>query len=296
MRLRPFIGWAVFFFLAAIIAQAVPSVTGSYYFLKGKHLFSKGDYQAAAAAYERSVGSDPKFARGYIELGLSYHQLEKYPQAEDAFKKAVTIHDDACAECGLGMVLHAQGRNEEAEKALKRAASLNPQDPCAFNHLGRMYYKLERYPEAIEAFRSEINLRPSALAYHFLATSYVYNDQFDKAVTAYRQVLRLDPNYSEVYAPLGHAENYLGRKSEAIDAYRKALKADPDNTEVRLWLGYAELERGNNKAAQEQYEALRRLDSKSAESLLGQIRLRTGDELVNTDSQPVRALVKRQSK
>lgn len=273
MRLRPFIGWAVFFFLAAIIAQAVPSATGSFYFLKGKHSFARGDYEAAVAAYERSVSSDPEFARGYLELGLAYRQLEKYPQAEEAFKKAVTIYDDACGECALGMVLHDQGRNEEAEKALKKAATLNPRDTCAFNQLGRMYYKLERYPEAIEAFRSEINLRPSAIAYHFLGTCYVYDDQFEKAVTAYREALRLDPN-SEVYAPLGHAENYLGRKSEAIDAYRKALKADPNDIEVRLWLGLTELERGNKQAAWEQYEILRRLDYKSAEELLGQIRQR----------------------
>ena len=55
MRLRPFIGWAVFFFIAAVIAQSVPSLTGSYYFLKGKGSFAKGDYEAAVAAYERSV-------------------------------------------------------------------------------------------------------------------------------------------------------------------------------------------------------------------------------------------------
>ena len=31
--------------------------------------------------------SDPEFARGYVELGLSYYELEKYAEAEQAFKK-----------------------------------------------------------------------------------------------------------------------------------------------------------------------------------------------------------------
>src|SRR5687767_5828987 len=167
MRFRPLIGWAVFFFIAAVIAQSVPSVAGSYYFLKGKNFYAKGDYESAIVAYKRSVSSDPEFARGYIELGLSYRELEKYAEAEQAFKNALSIHDDSCAQCGLGSVYHLQGRNEEAEKTLKKAVAVHPKDECAFNQLGRMYYELERYPEAIEAFKSEINLRPSALAYHF---------------------------------------------------------------------------------------------------------------------------------
>lgn len=272
MRLRPFIGWAVFFFLAAIIAQVVPSATGSYYFLRGKHLFAKGDYEAAAVAYERSVSSDPDFARGYVELGFAYHELEKYPQAEDAFKKAVTIHDDSCAQCGLGMVLHRQGRNEEAEKALKKALILNPQDTCAFNQLGRMYYQLDRYPEAVEAFRGEINLRPSAIAYHFLGNSYLYQNQFEKALTAYDEVLRLNPKYSRVHVYIGHSYNNLRRWPEASDAYRKAIKADPDDVEARAGLIYTELQRGNAKAAYEQYEVVRKLDPESADKLLTRIK------------------------
>jgi tetratricopeptide (TPR) repeat protein len=274
MRLRPFIGWAVFFFLAAIIAQAVPSVTGSFYFLKGKHSFARGDYEAAVAAYERSVRSDPKFARGYVELGLAYHQLEKYPQAEDAFRKAVTIHDDSCAECGLGMVLHAQERNEEAEKALKKALRLNPRDVCAFNQLGRMYYKLDRYPQAIESFRSEINLRPSAIAYHFLGNSYLYSNQYEKALTAYREALRVDSNYSRVYVSMGHAAQNLRYLDEAIDAYQKAIRANADDAEARVGLISTELKRGNAQAAFQHYEVLRKLDPEWAARLFTYIEKR----------------------
>jgi tetratricopeptide (TPR) repeat protein len=271
MRLRPFIGWTVFFFIAAVIAQAVPSVTGSYYFLKGKGLFAKGYYEAAAVAYERSVSSDPEFARGYVELGSSYYQLEKYAEAEQAFKKAVSINDDSCAECGLGMVYHLQGRNEEAEKTLKKAAALNPGDACASNQLGRMYYKLERYPEAIEAFRTNVKLNPNAISYHFLGNSYLYSNQFEKALTAYDEALRAKPDYVRVYVYIGHAFSHLKRWPEAIDSYHKAIKANPDDAEARLGLGYLELQSGNKKAALEQYEILRIQDSEWADGLLKEI-------------------------
>lgn len=274
MRLRPFIGWAVFFFIAAVIAQSVPSLTGSYYFLKGKGLFAKGDYQGAAVAYERSVVSDPDFARGYIELGLSYNYLEKYAQAEEAFKKAVSIHDDSCGQCGLGMVYHLQGKNEEAEKALRKATTLNPQDSCAFNQLGRMYYKLDKYPEAIEAFQTDVKLRPTATSYHFLGNSHLYSNQFEKALTAYNEALRLKPKYYRVHVYMGHAYNNLRRWPEAREAYRNAIKADPDEIEARVGLTITELELGNPREASDQYEHVRRLDTEWADKLLAEMERR----------------------
>lgn len=287
MRLRPFVGWAVFFFLIAIIAQVVPSVSGSFYFIKGKRLYSKGDYRAAAVAYERAVSSDPDFARGYIELGSAYHQLEKYGEAEKAFTTAIGIREDSCAQCGLGMAYHMQGKNKEAETALKKAQKLNPGDLCAIYQLGRLYYNEERYQEAIEVFKEQIDIKPTAISYHFLGASYSYLDKFKEAREAYLEALRVDPNYTNVYVYLGHASYALGRLSEAVEAYRKAIKAKPDDVVARVSLGLTELKQGNIRAAIEQYEIVRRLDPAEADVLKR--------ELVDADSQPVSALEQRKS-
>lgn len=267
MRLRPIIGWAVFIFLVAIIAQAVPSVTGSYYFVKGKRLYAKGDYKGAAEAYQRSVESDPKFARGYVELGAAYRGLEDYAQAEKAFSKAVSIEEDSCAQCGLGMVYHLQNRNREAEAALKRAIDLNPADECAFHELGSLYYDEKRYPEAIQAFLTEITLRPRAGSYHFVGNSYRFTDKFEEALKAYHDALRLNPEYKRVFVDLGHTYNGLGRHAEAIEAYRKAIKAYPDDVNARVSLGLTLLRQGDAQAALEQYQIIEKLDPQRAETL-----------------------------
>jgi superkiller protein 3 len=267
MRLRPIIGWAVFLFIVAIIAQAMPSVTGSYYFVQGRRLYSKGDYKGAVAAYERSVASDPKFARGYVELGSAYRELEDYSQAEKAYAKAVSIEEDSCAQCGLGMIYHLQNRNREAEAALNRAIALNPGDECAFNYLGRLYYDEERYPEAIQAFWTETTLRPRATTYHFIGNSYRYTDKFEEAVKAYREALRLSPNYTQVFVDLGHTYNGLGRHAEAIDAFRQAIKANPNDIETRVSLALTQLRHGDRRAAFEQYAMIQKLDPQRAETL-----------------------------
>jgi tetratricopeptide (TPR) repeat protein len=271
MRARPVIGWGVFFLLIAIIASYVPSGLGSIYFIKGKLLSASGDHQAAVQAYQRATSSDPKFARTYVELGTSFLALEKYSDAETAFKQAMAIDDDACASCGLGMVYHRQRREDEAAKTFKRAISLNPNDTCPYDQLGRMYYDLGQYTESIEAFRQEINLQPSSVAYHFLGNGYYFTDKLEEARAAYQEAIRLTPNYEKAYIELGIVYNRLGRHADAIDSFQHALKIQPDDVIAHVGLGFTELQQGNKDAAIRQYRILRDLDPKWAERLLQEI-------------------------
>lgn len=238
MRLRPFIGWAVFFFIAE-----------------------------AAAAYEHSVGSDPAFARGYVELGLAYFQLEKLAESEKAFVTAAKIHEDSCALCGLGMVYHREERFEEAEVALKKALDLNPFDNCAINYLGRVYYQQGKYQPAIEAFRKELEIRPHAFTYHYLGNSYGFINQFQEARQAYKEALRLDPKYTEVYVDLAYACYRTDRPAEAAEIYRKAIKEDPENVAAHIGLSLSELKRGNKEMAFAHHIIAQRLDPEAATRL-----------------------------
>src|SRR6266850_2130196 len=281
MRVRPVIGWGIFFLLIAVIVNYLPSGLGGFYFIKGKGLATSGNHQAAVQAYQRAISSDPKFARTYVELGTSYLALEKYSEAEAAFKQATAIDDDSCASCGLGMVYHRQGREDEAVKTLKKAISLNPKDTCPYDHLGRMYYDLGRYAESIDAFRQEIKVQPSAVAYHFLGNGYYFTEKLEDAVAAYREAIRLKPDYGVVYIELGKVYNGLGRHADAIDSYQHALKIQPNDVIAHVGLGLTEFKQGNKDAAIRQYRILRDLDPEWAERLLREINSQQSDELTH---------------
>lgn len=268
MRLRPMLGWGVFFFLIAIIAQALPSSRGSYYFCKGKYLVATHKYEAAADAYQQAVNCDPKFARGYIELGSCYIALEKYVEAEDAFKKAVAIEDDSCASCGLGMTYRLQGKTAEAETALRHSIQLDSKDTCPYNQLGRLYYDQENYSSAIETLNQEIKLRPNIVTYHFIANATYYSGKVEESIDLYRKIVKLKPKYVSVYVDYARAFNRLGRHSDAIEVYEQGLKFAPDDVMLHVGLGMTEFGIGNKRAAMEEYRRLLQLDREWAERLL----------------------------
>ena len=61
-------------------------------------------------------------AESLINIGKTYFSQGKYPEAEQAFRKAVEQKpDNAEAWKGLGTALGAQGKNVEAEQAFRKA-------------------------------------------------------------------------------------------------------------------------------------------------------------------------------
>jgi len=268
MRLRPAIGWAVFIGLSSIIAQALPSPVGTYYFFQGQYFSKQGKYESAVEAYKKSVDSDPRFDRGHIELGSTYIQLENYAEAEKQFQQAMTIKEDSCAACGLGAVYRMEKRNDEAEAFLQKAIKLSPSDSCAYSQLGRLYYDLEKYPLAAESFATLVKIAPTSVNYHFLAKSLAESGRVKDSIEFYRQALKLDQSNATLCIDLATAYSQLARYPEAEAALTLAVYADPDSIKARSFLGVTNYIRGNVTEAMEQYHWVLGKDPKIAAEML----------------------------
>jgi tetratricopeptide (TPR) repeat protein len=268
MSLRSMVGWGVFLFLVCILFQVLPNPRATYYFIKGKERFSSRNYEGAAAAFRESVNSDPNFARGFVELGITYRVLEKYPEAEQAFKQAMSVEPDSCAACGLGIVYRLQNRRDEAEASLTRSIKLNPKDDCPYNQLGRLYYDEKEYSKAIEAFEQELKIKPSAVSYHFLANSLYNSKRTKESIAPYLKATSLDPNYEEVLVDLGRAYHELGQYPEANNALERAVKLDPEDEKARSFLAVTQFISGHKQAAMEQYRWLLKKNPSLAAQLL----------------------------
>ncbi len=199
-------------------------------------------------------------ARAYVEMGSVNLSFKRYPQAEKAFLKARSIKDESCASCGLGTTYHRMGRHDDAEKAFKHAITLNDNDICAYDYLGRMYYDLRKYPEAIIVFKRAAALNPSFNTYMFLGNAYVWAREYQPSLNAYKEAIRLDPNAAIAHLQLGIAYDYLDRREEAMKEYKEAIKLDPDDERAHYSLAMAYIAMHNKPAALAEYEILRKLD------------------------------------
>jgi tetratricopeptide (TPR) repeat protein len=116
-----------------------------------------------------------------------------------------------------------------------------------------------KHDKAISAYREAIRLDPGfAGAWLNLGNSYDAIGQPEKAITALRESLRLKPGLVEAWYDLGLTYVHFGHYENAVNAYQKVIQLKPDFPGVWVSLGLAYLDLNQYDLAINAYrEALR---------------------------------------
>jgi len=136
----------------------------------------------------------------------------------------------------LGVALMNQGRLEEAEACFRR--NLRMIASTYFN-LGLALFRAERYEKALENFRRALELEPEDPEYHNLVgDTYDELGQLDEAEKYLRSAIEIDKKYAMGHYDLGvFLSRRRGQKEKAVAAFKQALKSDPDM--VQAYYGIA---------------------------------------------------------
>ncbi|MGC4047931.1 MAG: tetratricopeptide repeat protein [Armatimonas sp.] len=132
---------------------------------------------------------------------------QRYTEAEDAFRKAISIEPgNAHAWNNLGILLTIHlGRHEEAEEAFKKSISIDASLAAPWNNLGNLLTDhLGYYEEAEIAFRKAIEIYPALPSpwnnLGNLLTDYM--GRYEEAEIALRKAISLDPKYAPAFSNL----------------------------------------------------------------------------------------------
>jgi serine/threonine-protein kinase len=234
-------------------------------YLKGKFELDKRTQEgflAAAEYFQKAVDTDASFAAAYAALGATYLHMATYevrppaeviPKAKDAIAKAQEL-DEHLAEAhaslasirfynletvgveaefqraialnpGFAQGLHAyalylaaMGRKQESLTEVKLARELDPKSLIINANAGWCYYLAGDYDKAIEAEKETLRLDPSfGIAYGYLAQAYLEKGQFREAVEASQKNVSLEPGNLSRQAELASVYARAGRKQEALE-------------------------------------------------------------------------------
>jgi TolB-like protein/Flp pilus assembly protein TadD len=139
-----------------------------------------------------------------------------------------------------------QEANAQARQMCEKAVELDPQYAEAYTLLGRTYLReyfwgWNRTPQTLEqAFvlaRKAISLDASLpMAHRLLAYVYLWQKQYDRAITEAEQALALDANDAEGYETLGEILSFAGRPQDTLGLAEKGLRLNPRQPVSLLWL------------------------------------------------------------
>lgn len=105
-----------------------------------------------------------------------------------------------------------------AEVDYRKAISKNPENVAAPYNLGRAYYNRESLGEAFSRFKQAgekaTDKSDKYRAYHNMGNVYMKNKEYEKAVEAYKEALRNNPNDEETRYNLALAKEMLKKQQD----------------------------------------------------------------------------------
>lgn len=135
-----------------------------------------------------------------------------------------------------------------AEKALLTILKFDEKNAAAYNRLGILYAKGQRYEEAVECFEIAQSLDNNPASIHNAGLIYLETGAYEKAALAFRQAIELEGDVPARYIALAKAEEKLGNFKKAIDALESAYELDPTVSTLRQILAIYE-NSGDTEAA-----------------------------------------------
>jgi tetratricopeptide (TPR) repeat protein len=205
-------------------------------------LFKKPDVQVTdPRAGKKSVKELPA---GTVELVASAHQdfaAGKFNQAEEKYLQ-VLRHDDKNVNtlANLAAIQLELNHFDEAEKHIKAALAVAPNDAYSLSILGNLKFRQEKYDDALDALSRAAKSDPqNAEVQNFLGLTLSQKGLRGAAETAFRKAIILNPNYAAAQNNL--AVFYLTQKPPSLELarwhYAKAIAAGfPHNPEMEKML------------------------------------------------------------
>jgi len=198
------------------------------YYIQGRDLSDRLQGQEALEYFEKAVAEDPDFALGYWNLAFSQPTNIGY---FNMFKKARMLADKVSDGERLLIMATEAANGGHAEKQLeyiKKLVAAYPNDERAHNQLGTIYFGRQDYEKAIDAYNNAIKINPKySPPYNQLGYAYRFLENYDKAEIAFKKYIELIPNDPNPYDSYAELLMKMGRHEESIEYYKKALQINP---------------------------------------------------------------------
>jgi tetratricopeptide (TPR) repeat protein len=164
-------------------------------------LSSAGKNDEAIAKFNEVITAAPTCASCWANIGSIQLKANKYPEAEEAYKKALEVDPNlSAAYTGLMNVYNAQRKFDEAEKMAAEAAKRSVDaggggNPDALYNQGVVQWNANKFSEAQQAFEAAVKADPNYAEAHFmLGKVYINLGKLGESATEFETYLKLAPN------------------------------------------------------------------------------------------------------
>lgn len=162
-------------------------------------------------------------------MGMEYLYLDDFENARLNFAKCIDVdYEDYSALYNIVYCFDMEKEHEQAIKYLNNYIDLNPYCEVAWHQLGRQYFILDMFKEALTSFDYAVLIDESFIGgYLEKAKTLEELERYQDAIDNYLITLDLDDPTAFAFVRIGECYEKLNNLEAAISYYKKAVHEDP---------------------------------------------------------------------
>jgi anaphase-promoting complex subunit 3 len=205
----------------------------------GYYHLSRYQCQSALTAFMSIPNSQRETPWVLAQIGKAHYERSAYSEASEAFarikKLAPSRMDDMEVYSNVLWQLKKETDLAYLSHELIEQDRLAPQAWCA---IGNSFSLQREHDQAIKCFRRATQLDPRfAYAFTLQGHEHVANEEFDKALFAYRSAVGADARHYNGWYGLGQVYEKMGKFETAEKHYRAASQINPTNALLAVRIG-----------------------------------------------------------
>ena len=189
----------------------------------------KGDHKEAVLELQRALTFTDDKLDVWSLLGMEYLYLDDFENARLYFSKCIDVDlEDYSALYNVVYCFDMAKEHEEAINYLNVYVDKNPYCEVAWHQLGRQYFILNRFKEALTSFDYSVLIDESFIGgYLEKAKTLEQLERYQEAIDNYLITLELDDPTAFAYLRIGECYEKIDKYEAAISYYKKAVHEDP---------------------------------------------------------------------
>lgn len=210
------------------INEPVPTFTDANTALtEGNKYFDANATEKAVEAYRQAVKLNPDLAEAYFKMGIAYSLIENERENAQIVDETPTPSPAKKAKKEeKAKLTDSEKAFENAIKAYEKLVGKDPKDDVSFFNLGRSYNKLNKDKEAEKALRQAVKLKPEDVEYQTeFGAILVKLASYDEAVPVLKKAVSLDESNSQAQELLEKAEAGKKRIDFGVKAAQQQMEA-----------------------------------------------------------------------
>jgi tetratricopeptide (TPR) repeat protein len=196
-------------------------------------LFRQSRFDEAAAQWRSVILIAPNHFGALVNLGSALSEIGNIPEAISMYEQAISIKPTYMAWSNLGTAYAREQHYPQAVDAFRKALEMNDSDSLAWGNLAYVYsWMNEMDDQASETFEHAIELAEEArqqnprdpYIHSDLALYYAKQGQPELAQRRLDTALALSPDSGDIQATAAEVYELIGQRDKAVERVQKALE------------------------------------------------------------------------